>query len=79
MIGLVNLLVSLDQGHWSYPEENFVGWVTIASLRFTIEELVLWIILGHSAFIKTQKQSESYGNSIKATLNLVAKNLTHSL
>ena len=79
MIGLVNLLVGLDQGHWSYPEENFVGWVTIASLRFTIEELVLWIILGHSAFIKTQKQSESYGNSIKATLNLVAKNLTHSL
>lgn len=59
MIGLVNLLVSLDQGHWSYPGENFVGWVTIASLRFPIEELVFWIILFPSFLIS---QFELFNN-----------------
>lgn len=36
MIGLVNLLVSLEQGHWSYPGENFVGWFTLAGLFILI-------------------------------------------
>lgn len=59
MIGLVNLLVSLYQGHWSYPGENFVGWVTISSLRFPIEELVFWIILFPSFLIS---QFELFNN-----------------
>lgn len=59
MIGLVNLLVSLDQGHWSYPGENFVGWVTIASLRFPLEELVFWIILFPSFLVS---QFELFNN-----------------
>lgn len=36
VIGLVNLLVSLEQGHWSYPGENFVGWFTLAGLFILI-------------------------------------------
>lgn len=59
IIGLVNLLVSLDQEHWSYPGENFIGWVTIASYRFPLEELVFWIILFPSFLVS---QFELFNN-----------------
>jgi hypothetical protein len=44
-LGLINVLVSLSLGHWSYPGHHFVGWVTVGSYRFPLEELIFWIIL----------------------------------
>lgn len=52
-IGLANLIVSLEKGHWAYPGEHFVGWVEIGAYRFPIEELVFWIIL-YSPFLISQ-------------------------
>jgi hypothetical protein len=59
LIGLVNLLISLDQGHWSYPGDNFIGWVNLFSYSFPIEELVFWIILFPSFLIS---QFELFNN-----------------
>lgn len=59
IIGLVNLLVSLDQGHWSYPGTHFVGWVELGSYRFPVEELIFWIILYPSFLIS---QFEFFNN-----------------
>ena len=52
-VGLLNLIVSLDQGLWAYPGQNFVGWVRLGSYRFPIEELVFWIIL-YAPFLISQ-------------------------
>ncbi len=52
-IGLANVLISLHKGHWSYPGENFVGWVTLFGYHFPIEELIFWIVL-YAPFIITQ-------------------------
>ncbi len=59
VFGLVNLLVSLHKGHWSYPGQHFVGWVQLGAYRFPIEELVFWIILYPSFLIS---QFELFNN-----------------
>jgi hypothetical protein len=58
-LGLVNLIVSLHAGHWSYPGGNFVGWIEISSYRFPVEELVFWILLFPSFLVS---QFEMFNN-----------------
>jgi len=38
-------LVALHYGWWSFPSENFIGWVILFNFRFPIEELTWWIML----------------------------------
>lgn len=52
-LGLLNLVVSLQKGYWSYPGQNFIGWVQLGPYRFPLEELIFWIIL-FPAFLITQ-------------------------
>lgn len=53
VLGLVNIILGLEKGHWSYPGQHFVGWVELGAYRFPIEELVFWIIL-FSPFLISQ-------------------------
>lgn len=48
ILGLLNILVSLHKGYWSYPGQHFIGWVQLGNYRFPLEELVFWIILYHA-------------------------------
>jgi hypothetical protein len=59
ILSLVNILVSLEKGHWIYSGTNFIGWVQLGSYRFPVEELLFWIIL-YSSFAITQY--EFYNN-----------------
>jgi hypothetical protein len=52
-LGLLNLLVSLHKGYWSYPGQHFIGWVQLGAYRFPVEELVFWILL-YSSFLISQ-------------------------
>lgn len=49
-LGLLNIIVSLHKGYWSYPGHHFIGWVKLGTYRFPLEELVFWIIL-YSSFV----------------------------
>ncbi len=53
LVGLLNIIVSLQKGHWSYPGHHYVGWVQLGKYGFPVEELVFWIILG-AAFATAQ-------------------------
>jgi len=37
--------ISLYLNHWTFPGENFVGWIEIAKFRFPIEEFVFYFCL----------------------------------
>jgi hypothetical protein len=50
-LGLIVALTSIQNGYWYYPGENFIGWVSIGSYRFPIEELIFWMTLLSSAII----------------------------
>ncbi len=52
-LGLINILVSLHKGHWSYPGDHFIGWVQLGRYRFPLEELLFWIIL-YTPFLISQ-------------------------
>jgi hypothetical protein len=52
-VGLLNILVGLEVGHWSYPGHHYIGWVQLGSYRFPREELVFWIIL-YAPFLVSQ-------------------------
>jgi hypothetical protein len=52
-IGLLNIIIGLEAGHWHYPGHHYVGWVQLGSYRFPLEELVFWIIL-YAPFIVSQ-------------------------
>lgn len=45
ILSLLNLMVSLHKGLWSYPGQHLIGWVKLGSYRFPVEELIFWIIL----------------------------------
>ncbi|MBI2064633.1 MAG: hypothetical protein HYT62_01105 [Candidatus Yanofskybacteria bacterium] len=36
---------ALKSDQWNFPGKNFIGWVSIAGVRFPIEELVLYVML----------------------------------
>lgn len=44
-------LTGLYLGLWNYPSSQFLGWVEIVGLRFPIEELFAWILLGAAAIL----------------------------
>lgn len=52
-VGLLNILVGLEAGHWHYPGHHYIGWVQLGSYRFPLEELVFWIIL-YAPFLVSQ-------------------------
>lgn len=52
-VGLLNILVGLEAGHWSYPGQHYIGWVYLGSYRFPLEELIFWIIL-YAPFLVSQ-------------------------
>lgn len=41
----VNELTALMLGHWSFPGNHFIGWVTILGQSLPLEELVLFVAL----------------------------------
>lgn len=43
---LVFELTGLYLGQWTFPGENFVGWVNLFGHSFPFEELLFWLILG---------------------------------
>lgn len=52
-VGLLNIIVGLQKGHWSYPGHHYIGWVQLGAYRFPIEELVFWIVL-YAPFLVSQ-------------------------
>jgi len=38
-------ITALQLGWWSFPSEQFIGWVSIGNIRFPLEELIFWMIL----------------------------------
>jgi len=58
-VGLLNIIVGLQKGQWSYPGHHYIGWVQLGTYRFPIEELVFWIILYPSFLIS---QFEFFNN-----------------
>lgn len=44
-VGLLNELTGLQLRHWSFPGENFIGWITILGYRFPYEELFFWLVI----------------------------------
>lgn len=44
-------LATLKLGIWSFPGDEFVGWVTIHGVSLPLEEFVFWICLGASSVV----------------------------
>jgi hypothetical protein len=38
-------IVALKLGWWSFPGEQFLGWISAFGVRFPLEELIFWFIL----------------------------------
>ncbi len=45
-VAILYELSALYLGLWSYPANKFLGWIEISGLRFPIEELFAWILIG---------------------------------
>ena len=50
-VGILYELTALKLGQWIFPSDKFFGWVEIVGLRFPIEELFAWILLGAAAIL----------------------------
>lgn len=50
-IGIMYELTALKLGQWIFPSDKFIGWIEIVGLRFPIEELFAWILLGSTAIL----------------------------
>lgn len=49
-------IVALTLGQWAFPAEaQFIGFINIASIRFPVEELLFWILLGGMAALSYYK------------------------
>ncbi|MBX4181535.1 hypothetical protein KW807_01575 [Candidatus Parcubacteria bacterium] len=46
-------LTALSLGHWAFPGtgHTFIGWIDIQGLRFPVEELLVWMLLGTTGII----------------------------
>lgn len=45
ILGISNLLVSLEKNYWAYPGKNFIAVIQFSTFRLPLEELIFWIIL----------------------------------
>jgi hypothetical protein len=68
-LGLLNIVVGLHKGQWSYPGHHYIGWVQLGSYRFPLEELVFWIIL-YAPFLVSQFE---FFNNDKLSLPVIRK------
>lgn len=50
-VGILYELTALYLVQWNYPSTEFVGWIEIIGLKFPIEELFAWIILGSTGIL----------------------------
>lgn len=51
-LALLEEIVALRKGYWTFPGSHFIGWVTLSpDIRFPIEELVFWIVLCSAAIL----------------------------
>lgn len=50
-VAILYELTGLYLGLWNYPSHQFIGWIEIVGLRFPIEELFAWILLGAAAIL----------------------------
>ncbi len=44
-------IVALKLNQWTFPGKDFIGWVEIFDVRFPIEELLVWIVLGATSIV----------------------------
>ena len=44
-------ITALKLGQWTFPGEQFLGWVTLFGVAFPFEELFFWMILGAIAIL----------------------------
>lgn len=42
---LIYEITALQLGWWNFPGEQFIGWVSIFSIKFPLEELIFWLLL----------------------------------
>lgn len=68
VLSLVNVLVSLQKGHWHYIGHHFIGWVQLGSYRFPMEELLFWMIL-YSSFVIAQFEYLNNDSLSKKVIN----------
>lgn len=50
-VAILYELTALYLKIWNYPSTQFVGWIEITGLRFPIEELFAWILLGTATIL----------------------------
>ncbi len=50
-VAILYELTALYLQLWNYPSRQFVGWIEIIGLRFPIEELFAWILLGTATIL----------------------------
>jgi hypothetical protein len=53
-------LTALSLGLWYYPSNQFIGWVDVHGLRFPVEELFGWILLGVAAILSCYEYLDDY-------------------
>jgi hypothetical protein len=41
----IHELTSLELGHWTFPGENFIGWISVFGYRFPFEEMIFWMMM----------------------------------
>ncbi len=44
-------LVGLSTGQWTFPGQNFIGFITIFNIRFPYEEFLFWMVFGVSGLL----------------------------
>lgn len=45
LLSLFYEVTALRLGQWEFPSTQFIGWVSLAGVRFPLEELFFWIML----------------------------------
>lgn len=44
-VGMLQEVIALSKGYWSFPGQNFIGWISIGQFRFPYEELFFWMFI----------------------------------
>lgn len=44
-------LIALRLGQWSFPGDNFIGWISLLGVRFPLEEFLIYISMTGIAFL----------------------------
>ncbi len=61
-VGILYELTALSLGQWYYPSSQFVGWIEIIGIRFPIEELFAWILLGAAGILSWYEYFADYSH-----------------